>query len=151
MEKRGKKRDRNAEKIIWKRGKRKEKNRHITVSKMYFLKTKRLILMIYVFVEKHLTFNTAWVECLQMVRETGVQSQVESYQRLLKWHLIPSCLTLSNIRYVSRVKWSNPGKGVAPSPTPRCCSYWKENLLVALDYNRQQTVYSSLKNRTSVN
>ena len=25
---------------------------------------------------------------------------------------------------VSRVKWSNPGEGVAPSPTPRCCSYW---------------------------
>ena len=21
------------------------------------------------------------------------------------------------------VKWSNPGKGVAPSPTLRCCSY----------------------------
>ena len=23
----------------------------------------------------------------------------------------------------SRVKWSNPGNGVAPSPTPRCVSY----------------------------
>ena len=46
-----------------------------------------------------------------------------AYQRLLKWYLIPTCLTLSNIRYVSRVKWSNPGKGVAPSPTPRCSSY----------------------------
>ena len=31
-----------------------------------------------------------------------------------------TCLTLSNIGYVSRVKWSNPGKGVAPSPIPRC-------------------------------
>ena len=31
--------------------------------------------------------------------------------------MIPPCLTLSNIRYVSRVKWSNPGKGVAPSLT----------------------------------
>ena len=31
-----------------------------------------------------------------------------------KWYLIPSCLTLSIIRYVSRVKWSNPGKGLAP-------------------------------------
>ena len=27
---------------------------------------------------------------------------------------MPPCLTLSIIRYVSRVKWSNPGKGVAP-------------------------------------
>ena len=39
-----------------------------------------------------------------------------------KWYLIYACLTLSNIRYVSRVKCSNPGKGVAPSPTPRCSS-----------------------------
>ena len=32
-------------------------------------------------------------------------------------------LALSIIRYGSRVKWSNLGNGVAPSPTPRCCSY----------------------------
>ena len=30
--------------------------------------------------------------------------KVASYQRLLKWYLITRCLTLSNIRYVSRVK-----------------------------------------------
>ena len=35
------------------------------------------------------------------------------------------------------VKWSNPEKGVAPSPTSRCCSYWKGSLLVTLDYGRQ--------------
>ena len=51
--------------------------------------------------------------------------------------MIPPCLTLSDIRYISRVKWSNPGKGVAPSLTPRCSSYWKESLLVALNYSRQ--------------
>ena len=39
--------------------------------------------------------------------------------------------------YVSRVKWDNPGKGIAPSPTPRCSNYWKESLLVALDNGRQ--------------
>ena len=61
--------------------------------------------------------------CSPMVRETGVQSQVRTYQILLKWHLIPLSLTLSIKRYVSRVKRSNPGKGVAPSPTPRCSSY----------------------------
>ena len=38
-------------------------------------------------------------------------------QKLLKWYLIPTCLTLSNIRYVSMVKWSNPGKRVVPSRT----------------------------------
>ena len=42
---------------------------------------------------------------------------------ILKWYLILPCLTLSNITYVSRVKWSNPEKGVAPSPTPQCSSY----------------------------
>ena len=52
-----------------------------------------------------------------MVWEAWVQSQVESCQRFLKWYLILPCLTLSNIMYVSRVKWSNPGKGVAPSPS----------------------------------
>ena len=51
--------------------------------------------------------------------------------------MIPPCLTLSNIRYISRVKWSNPWKGVAPSPTPRCNSYWKGSFLVTLDYGRQ--------------
>ena len=65
------------------------------------------------------------VECLQMGQETGIQFQVKLYKRLKKWYLIPPCLTLSIIRYVSRVKWSNSGKGVVPSPTLRCCSYWK--------------------------
>ena len=72
-----------------------------------------------------------------MVRESWVQSQVASYQRLEKWYLIPPCLTLSKIRYVSRVKLSNSGKEIAPSPTPWCSSYWKGNLLVALDYGCQ--------------
>ena len=54
-----------------------------------------------------------------------------------KWYLIPPCLTLSIIRYVSRVKWSNPGKGVVLSPMPRCSSYWKGSLRVTFDYSRQ--------------
>ena len=70
-----------------------------------------------------------------------VQSKVVSYQRLEKWHLIPPCLTLVNIRYVSRVKWSNPGKGVALSPSLWCSSYWKGSLLVTLDYSRQLYLY----------
>ena len=47
------------------------------------------------------------------------------------------CLTLKIIRYGSRVKWRNPGKGVAPFPTPWCSSYWKGSLRVTLDYGRQ--------------
>ena len=67
-----------------------------------------------------------------MALETGVQYQVKSYQTLKKWYLIPPYLTLSSNRYVWRVKWSDIGKGVAPSPTHRCCSYWKGSLRVFL-------------------
>ena len=58
------------------------------------------------------------LECSSMARETCVQSRVESYQRLKKWYLLPPCLTHSNMRYGSRVKWSNRWKGEAPSSTP---------------------------------
>ena len=47
------------------------------------------------------------------------------------------CLTLIIIRYGSRVKWSNPGKEVAPSSTPWRSSYWKGSLRVTLDYSHQ--------------
>ena len=64
--------------------------------------------------------------------------------------MIFPCLTLSIIRYVSRVKWSYPGEGVVPSPTPQCSSYWKGSLWFALNYNCQlyllyttaQTIYT---------
>ena len=69
--------------------------------------------------------------------EIGVQSQPESYQRYKKWYLMPPCLTLSNIRFISRVKWSNPRKGVTPFSTPQCNSYYKGSFRVAFDYSRQ--------------
>ena len=53
-----------------------------------------------------------------------------------KWYLISPCI----VRYVSRVKWSNRGKGVALFHTPRCSSYWKGSFRVALDYGRQLMV-----------
>ena len=81
------------------------------------------------------------LESLPMVRETVVQSQVQSYQRHKNWYLMPPCLTLSIIRSASRVKWSNPGNGVAPSPTPQCSSYWKGSLrlqsTILLTYNHE--------------
>ena len=78
-----------------------------------------------------------WVECLLMARETGVQSQIESYQRLKKWYLIPPCLTDSMIRYISRVKWNNPGKRVVPFPKSQLSSYWTKSIRVILDYGHQ--------------
>ena len=51
-----------------------------------------------------------WLKCLLIAQETWVQSQVASYQRLKKWYLIPPCLTLSIIRYVSKVSGANQWK-----------------------------------------
>ena len=61
--------------------------------------------------------------------------------------VLDTSLLNGNIRHISRVEWSNPGKGVAPSPTPQCSSYWKGNLLVAFNYICQLTslVLSSTK------
>ena len=64
-----------------------------------------------------------------------------SSQRLKEWYLLPSCLTPSTMRYVLGVKWSNLGKGVASSSTNRCCSYWKGNLRVTLDFGHQLYIY----------
>ena len=82
---------------------------------------------------------------MPIVWETGVQSQVDSYQRLKKRYLMLHCLTLGIKRYGSRVKWSNPGKGVTPSPTPQCCSYWKGSLWVTLDDSHQLTSLSEFE------
>ena len=82
-------------------------------------------------------FYIGMIKCSPMAQETWVQSQLESYQILKKWYLMPACYTLSIIRYGSRVKWSNPGKGVVPSPTPLWSSYRKGSLRVTLDYGRQ--------------
>ena len=71
-------------------------------------------------------------------------SQLKSYQSLKKWYLMLSCLTLSTIRYGWRVKWSNPGKGIVPSPTPQCISCWKGSIWVTLDYGRQLDLYTYL-------
>ena len=62
-----------------------------------------------------------------------------------KMVLDPPCLILSIIRFGLKVKWSNPGNGVAPSPTPRCGRYWKGSLQVSLDKSRQLyfTLYST--------
>ena len=46
--------------------------------------------------------------------------------------------SLLNTQYYKiKVKCSNPGKEVAPSPTPWCSSYQKGSLWVTLIYGRQ--------------
>ena len=53
-----------------------------------------------------------------------------------KMVLDPSLLN-SIIRKGSRVMWSNPEKGVVPTPILQCSSYWKGSLRVTLDCSRQ--------------
>ena len=72
----------------------------------------------------------------------GGQSQVESDRRLKNG---TCCLTLSIIRYESRVKWSNLGDGVAPSPTPLCSCYWKRSLWIRLHYSHHFYFMSNRK------
>ena len=48
-----------------------------------------------------------------------------------KWYLMPSCLSLIIIRYGLSEKWSNLG----------CSSYWKGDLRVTLDQDRQLISY----------
>ena len=45
-----------------------------------------------------------------IVQEIGVQFQIKSYQRLKKCYLELPSLIFNIIRYVLRVKWSNPGE-----------------------------------------
>ena len=58
-----------------------------------------------------------------------------------KWYFRLPFLTLNIIRQGSRVRWSNPGKGVAPSPTPWYSSYQKGSLLVTFDKGPNFTFY----------
>ena len=81
---------------------------------------------------KKITFISV-MNSIILYKETWVQSQVESYQRVKKWYLMPPCITLSIIRYGSGVKWSNTRKGITPSPTPTCSSYRKVRLRITLD------------------
>ena len=58
-----------------------------------------------------------------------------------KLYLMLLCLTLSIIRFGSRVNWSNPGKGVVSSPTPWCSGYGKESLHLTVNYGCQLNFY----------
>ena len=53
-----------------------------------------------------------------MTRETWVQSPGGVIPKTQKMVLDASLLNTQQYKVGSRVKWSNTGKGVAPSPTP---------------------------------
>ena len=67
-----------------------------------------------------------WVKCSLMAKVTGVQSQVESYQRFKK--IIIDTFLLKTQHYNVRIKgkWNNPKKVIALTSLPRCSSYRKK-------------------------
>ena len=74
---------------------------------IYFCVVISVCVCVYIYIYIYIYINAGslieWVECSVMAREIGIQSQVESYQRLKKWYLMPLCLVLSVKRYGSRV------------------------------------------------
>ena len=82
----------------------------------------------------------------QWPRRSGFNPRPSHTKDSKKWYLMLSCLTLSIIRYVSRVKWNSPVKGVAPFPTPWGSSYRKGSLRVTLNYGRQLYSLYSVSN-----
>ena len=75
---------------------------------------------------KYANFEVAvqhFSQCSPMIRETGVQSLVESYQNLKKMVIDTSLLNTQQYKVWIKGKMINPRKGVAPSPTPWCSSY----------------------------
>ena len=57
--------------------------------------------------------------------------------KTFKMVLDTSLHNTQHFKVLSRVKWGNLGRRVAPSSTPQCSSYWKWSFLLALDYGRQ--------------
>ena len=73
---------------------------------------------------KHLHLHTTYMHTFRHTWDEGsILGRI--IPKTQKWYLIQPRLTLSIIRYGSRVKWNNPGKTVAPTHIPRCSSYWK--------------------------
>ena len=72
-----------------------------------------------------------WLECLPMVWETWVQSQVESYQRLKKKKMLLDASLLKTQHYKVQIKgkMEQSRERSCVLPTPWCSSYRKGELL----------------------
>ena len=67
--------------------------------------------------------------------------------KTLKMELDTSLPNTQQYKVRINVKWSNSGKGVAPSPIPQCSSYWKGSLLVALDLRSPTLLFIAKRKR----
>ena len=67
-----------------------------------------------------------------LIKELGVQSQVESYQKFLNMVLDASLLNTQHYKEWIKGKQRNPGKGVAPSLTPHVVAIEKGAFMLRL-------------------
>ena len=72
-----------------------------------------------------------------MARETWVQFQVESYQRLKKMVLDASLLNTQHYKVRIKGKVEQSRERISALPTHWCSSYRKGSFRVTLDYGRQ--------------
>ena len=99
----------------------------LQLTEIYFIYI--FALNIYDMLQNRLIFLVGRVSATGLGESGSISCYIIS--KTFKKYFIHPCLKLSNIRYISRVKWSNPLKGVAPIPSHRCYSYWKGSLLIA--------------------
>ena len=102
-----------------------------------------LVVILEILANTHNGISSSYSENIHIVHYIGLMSKVFINgpgdlgsipgQVIPKTQKIVLDATLFNTQnYKVRVKWSNPGNGVAPSPT-QCCSYWKGSLRVTLN------------------
>ena len=69
--------------------------------------------------------------------------------KTLKMVLDASLLNTQQYKVCIKVKVEQSRKGIVPSPTPRCSSYWKGSLLVSLNYGRQLYLLEETPDKTA--
>ena len=76
-----------------------------------------------------INLHSVYINIGIMVRDrSSIPGRVIKTQKMV---LDASLLNTQHYKVWIKCKESNPGKGVAPSPTLRCCSYWKGSLRFA--------------------
>ena len=81
---------------------------------------------------------SAWFFFLEIIFYRSIPGRVIPNAK----KMVLDVFLLNTQHHKLRVKWSNPEKGVAPSPTPQCNNNWKESLGVTLDCIQQFQIYS---------
>ena len=95
-------------------------NRHVEFTLQHLHPRHEIVIKVFHHVHRH--WPSRW-SVPPWSGRPGFSPRSRHTKNLKNWYLIYPCLTLSIGRCVSKVKWSNPGEGVAPSLRLRCSSY----------------------------